>query len=276
MSERTIELPIRRYEIAQLYGPGMPPSCTEGYRQHTVSRKVSQVGLVLVHCWNLGESDGPYPARTDERLRGKAGDWVCEARKIISERIAPALAAARRAGLAVFHLAHESYAGRYESYRHIKDDPRMAAPPQAPVDLCVRPRTLGRQLAEQYGADFPGCVWDTHRESFDIARAVRPAEGEHVIVNGWQLNRLCRQMDIDTLVYAGFMADICLVHSSGAMREMSLRYKYNCVALRDCTVAYEYGDTAGGWMTFAAVRNIETAHGGSTTSGNFVAALNGE
>ena len=124
---------------------------------------------------------------------------------------------------------------------------------------------------KQYGAQFPGPVWKTHRDSFDIARLVRPVDGEDVVVDGWQLNGLCRRKDIDTLFYAGFMADLCVVNVPGAIREMANRFKYRCVVLRDCTTAYEFQDTyEGRWMNLAAVRLIETDLGDSAASVDFV------
>ena len=105
-------------------------------------------------------------------------------------------------------------------------------------------------------------MWVTHTDAFDIARAVRPQEGEPVVTDGWQLNGLCRRRDIDTLIYVGFMADLCLVNTPGAIREMAGKFAYRCVVLRDCTTAYEFADThEGGYMTRAAIRLVETSLG---------------
>ncbi len=183
--------------------------------------------------------------------------------------------AARKAGVTVFHLAAGSYADRYASFAEIKDDPEARDPtPEAPpFERCVRPRTKEEQYLDLFGPEFPGAAWDSHPDEFDIARAVRPAAGEPVVTNGWQLNALCRRGDIDTLFFCGFMADICLINSAGAIREMSNKFGYRCVALRDCTTAYEYEDTHEGmWMTRAAVRLIESGMGYSASSEDFVAA----
>lgn len=273
MKDPILKLPIRYFQIAQLYGPGMDPSCQEGHQQRVLERPTSRVGLVLVHCWNLGEADGPYPIGPDDREPGKAGDWVPVAHEIIRQQIQPALAAARQAGVEVFHLAQETYADRYASYNEIKSDPAFKEPPKARFKRCVDPRPYQQQHDDEYGVGFPGCVWQTHTEKFDIAKAVRPIDGEAVVVNGWQLNELCRRKGIDTLFYAGFMADICLINSSGAMREMSAKFRYNCVLLRECTTAYEYEDTVEGRsMTLSAIRRIETELGCSAATKDFIAA----
>lgn len=273
-AERVLSLPVRFYQIARLYGPGMPASGVEGLHRRVLEKPLGQVGLVLVHCWNLGESDGPYPIESDAHCPGETADWVPTAHEIVRDRIRPALDAARRAGIAVFHLAQHTYAPKYATYRRIVEDDGLNLPgPPSAVEGCVRPRPVEVQWADEYGADFPGPVWVTHKDEFDIARPVRPEGDEPVIVDGWQLNGLCRRQNIDTLLYAGFMADLCLVNIPGAIREMAGKFGYRCVVLRDCTTAYEFADTfEGGWMTLAAIRLIETGMGYSATSDDFIAA----
>jgi len=67
------------------------------------------------------------------------------------------------------------------------------------------------------------------------------------------------------------VADLCLVNIPRAMREMFGRFGYHCIALRDCTTAYEFADTyAGRRMTRAAIRLIETDLGHTATAEDFV------
>ena len=239
------EIPLQYYQIARLYGPGMPASGVEGLKQKVVAKPISQVGLVLVHCWNLGEADGPYPFAQGERHPGEAADWVPEAHDIIAAKIRPLLDAARQAGMAIFHLAQAGYADRYDQYRRLVADPELSAP-RSPPQGCIRPRSRDEQWADKYGPDFPGPVWETHAGAFDIAAALRPLADEDVFLNGRELNGLCRRRDIDTLFYAGFMADLCLLNIPGAIREMANVFKYRCAVLRDATTAYEYADTHEG------------------------------
>ena len=103
----SLRLPIRNYQIARLYGPGMPPSGREGLREQLIAKPIGQVGLVLVHCWNLGEPTAPYPITENARCPGEAADWVPRAREITRRYIVPVLQAARVAGIRVFHLAQQ-------------------------------------------------------------------------------------------------------------------------------------------------------------------------
>ena len=61
---------------------------------------------------------------------------------------------------------------------------------------------------------------------------------------------------------------------AGAMREMVGRFKYRCIALRDCTTAYEYADTVDEQvMNRAVMRHIETALGYTADGADLIAAL---
>ena len=189
-----LRIPIRNYQIARVYGPGMTPTGMEGYRTDLLEKPVGQVGLVLVHCWNIGAATGPYPIGSDAHCPGEAADWVPTAHEIIASQIKPVLEAARKAGMVVFHLAQPTYAPRYPQYLEVAADPELRPPtPPQPVAGCVRPRSFEEHWRDEYGHRFPGPIWETHADSFDIAKAVRPLPDESVVVDGWQLNGLCRR-----------------------------------------------------------------------------------
>ncbi|MFC1526015.1 isochorismatase family protein [Candidatus Latescibacterota bacterium] len=274
-----MHLPLHYYRIGNLYGPGMPPTGPPGPHEKLLERQIGQLGLVLVHCWNLGESDGPYPISSADHRPGEAADWVPAAHGIIRQRIAPVLTAARQSGMAVFHLAQQGYVHRYPQYARIAADPALQPLTQpveggTQVEGCLQPRSREEKWSDQYGPEFPGPVWVTHAETFDIATPLKPLPTEDVFLDGWQLNGLCRRRGIDTLIYAGFMADLCLLNVPGALREMSSHFGYRCVVLGDCTIAYEYEDThRGQWMTRAAIRLVETDLGYSCSADELVAAL---
>ena len=274
MGEGTLRLPIRFYRLGRIYGPGMPDCGPEGAQEKLLEKPVHQAGLVAVHYWNLGEATGPYPIGPDAHCPGAAADWVPTAHEIIAERIKPAMDAARKAGITVFHVAQGTYAPRYPTYTKIAEDPELQNPSQ-PVTFegCVRPRTREEQWHDVLGPKFPGAVWETHADTFDIAETVRPLSGDPVVLTGWQLNGLCRRLDVDTLFYVGFMAEVCLLNSPGAIREMSGKFAYRCVVLRDCTTAYEFPDTyRDRRMTRATIRMIESGLGYSASSEDFIAA----
>ena len=116
MTNDVVKIPIRWYRLGRMYGPGMPQDLEDGLQERILERTVDQIGLVSVHCWNLGESDGPYPFDAGTRSPGKVEDWVPSAHAIIRDGIKPAIEAARESGIQVFHLCVDSYARRYPTY----------------------------------------------------------------------------------------------------------------------------------------------------------------
>jgi nicotinamidase-related amidase len=281
-----LKLPVRYYQNARIYGPGMPPAGVEGLHERVFEKPIGQVGLVLVHLWNVGEPDGPYPIDANVWVPGEAANWVPKAHRIIAMRIKPALEVAREAGMEIFHLAQSGYANRYPQYRKIAADSEFRSPfenvriPGTAWDGtdsggCIRPRTRDELWLDEFGPNFPGAAWETHPEKFDIAKSVRPLPQENVFLTEWQLNGLCRRKDIDLLIYAGFMADGCVHNIPGGIRSM-YKLKYRCVLLRECTTAYEFEDThERNEMTRAAIRTVETKWGYSAATDDFIAACRG-
>jgi nicotinamidase-related amidase len=275
-----LTFPIRHFQFLGIYGPGVPypPEAYEGLIETELEVSPEHAGLVAAHCWNLADPDGPYPFLPGVRGSTSA-QWARRAVTICEQRRQPLMCACREAGIAVFHLASKAYADRYPQYR-VTADPEQQAPPPAPLvpegsripARCVAPEAQIDHTAKATGPHFPGAPWRTMPEKFDVARVVRPKPEDEVVTDGWQLHGLCHRRGIHTLLYAGFVADVCLMQVSGAIEEMKNRYGYRVVALRDCTTAFEYDDTlrAGpeddGWMTYVALRRIELAYGYTSDS----------
>ncbi len=269
--------PALRYQVRRFYGPGMasPAEEREGYYEDTFELDPKRVGILAMHCWNLGEPDGPYPY-TDGATDASMATWVPRAATITNERIAPLIEAARKAGVWVCHSAPESYGKRYPQHRdgldELGEDALKPGPGIRHAGGSVRRFSLKERYAKSYGPSFPGGVWETHPDSFDIARSIRPQAEDGVIITTQQLDHHCRKRGIDTLLFVGFMTDYCVMSSPGGIEDMC-GLGYRCILLRDCTTAHEYADTiATGAMTKAAIRRVEYAYGWSANSRDVVAA----
>lgn len=252
-----------------------PPHEREGYHEDLVDLDPKRIGILAMHCWNVGEPDAPYPY-SDDTTDAAMATWVPRASKITNERIAPLIEAARNAGVWVCHSAPESYGKRYPQHREGIDELGEEALGPGPglrhAGGSVRRFSLRERYAKSYGPSFPGGVWETHPDSFDIARSVRPSAEDGVIITTQQLDHLCRKRGIDTLLFVGFMTDYCVMSSPGGIQDMC-GLGYRCILLRDCTTAHEYADTiATGSMTKAAIRRVEYAYGWSAHSRDVVAA----
>ncbi|MBT3374815.1 MAG: hypothetical protein HN742_02130 [Lentisphaerae bacterium] len=258
-----LSLPVTYCCYEMPYGPGMErPSCPrEGPQTAVLPIDPGRTAIVAMHIWNLGEQDGPYPFAEDAEPTGTTGDWVLRARDITRDLIAPLLTAARRVGIALIHNAGPTYADRYASHRELTQDSEYREP-RVPTAGCVRPFSVADRRALRYGGHFPGHVADTHRDVLDIAASCRPYGNEPVVVDGWQTNQWCREHDIDTLLYVGFVANFCVLDSPGGIREMATRFNYRVVLLTDATTAHEFPDTVEGeQMAFFVARQVQYRFG---------------
>lgn len=272
--------PALRYQVRSFYGPGMASSEEEreGHIADTIRTTADRLAIIAMHCWNIGEPDGPYPYEpTDEPVVDSiVATWVPRARRIIKEQLVPLFAAARQAGIWICHSAPNIYGVRYPQHKDELDQLPVARPAtggESPKPYgCLNPLTLKQRYAKSYGPSFPGAVWETHPDMFDIARAIRPQAEDGVIITTQQLDRLLRRRGVDTLLYVGFMTDYCIMGSPGGIESMT-GLGYRCIILRDCTTAFEYADTiATNMMTKAAIRRIEYAFGWSGTSADIIKA----
>ncbi|MBM4086838.1 MAG: isochorismatase family protein [Planctomycetes bacterium] len=105
-----------------------------------------------------------------------------------------------------------------------------------------------------------------------IMPCVEPQPGDFVAATGDQLHRLLRHRKILHLFYAGFAANMCVLHRDYGIEAMQRR-GYNIILLRDCTTAIESAETFADMAhTRASVGIVEMVYGVSASSADFVAA----
>ena len=80
-------------------------------------------------------------------------------------------------------------------------------------------------------------------EALDFLPEARPRDGEGVAENSAQLVALCKEAEVNHLIYAGFAIDACLLMSPGGMVDMT-RHGVMCSAIRQAVTAVENRETA--------------------------------
>ena len=260
-----LRLSLRTYQ--RQLEPGV--ECVEAnfhYEEWPVVIPLDQAALVLVDLW-----DTHYIRSHAERTA-----------EITRTRIAPAVAAARGAGIAVIHAPSPEQAKRYPQWtRYASEEDYKASgtgrsvpfmepgnwPPAAfrrgegAYAQFRRPRSpLMKRIAEE-------------RRERKIDPSVEPAPQDFVVATGDQLHRLCADRGIVHLFYAGFAANVCIPFKDYAIRAFRAR-GYNTILLRDCTTAIEGHDTIDDLAgTRQAIRELEMADLAATiTSAAFMAA----
>jgi nicotinamidase-related amidase len=186
------------------------------------------------------------------------GDQGPKRNAVIEQSIAPALAAARRAGMKVLYLYEAAYGTG--GPREIGSRLRAAAgrPPLAPGGWKPYPRPYASSIAPR--PEEPELPKD-NRDGF----------------TGVHADRFLKTWGVDTIVAVGFALTSCLYHTCLGAKDRN----YRVVMLRDCTCppgASEFPDTLdetsaeGGWMRFAFIRLFEAKVGFTSTSCEFIHA----
>jgi nicotinamidase-related amidase len=212
--------------------------------------------LVLVDTWN----------RHTIRSHQEATE------RVMRERIAPLLPAARSAGLPLIYAPSPDVARRYEQWRRrfgaphrarAADRPDGANAPPGPVDGARPwPPPELRQREGPYaryqrrpGETWPG--WDGRLPWDAIAESIEPAPDDCVVATGQELHELLVERRSLFIFYAGFATNICVLHRDYGILAMGAR-GYLPILLRDCTVGIETRATLAGHLTTRlAIQDVE-------------------
>jgi nicotinamidase-related amidase len=254
------ELRLRMRSYSRDPEPGV--ECVESRFHHIEWEEripLTQAALVLVDVWDT-HVIASHAARTAQIAR---------------DFIAPVMAAARRAGMAVVHAPSPVQARRYPQWTRYADEADHRAPairnwPDVETDEWppVAFRRREREYA-QFRRPRPSMGDESRNERAErrIDRSVEPAPEDFVVATGDQLHRLCKDKGILHLFYAGFATNICVPFKDYAIRAFRAR-GYNCLLLRDCTTAIEGHDTLDGFLgTRQAIRELEMADLAATLTG---------
>jgi nicotinamidase-related amidase len=262
-----LRLTLRTYQRQP--EPGVP--CVEHafhYEAWTVDVPVAAAALVLVDVWDR-HVVASHAARTAEIAR---------------TRIAPALEAARVAGVTVVHAPSPVQARRFPQWTRYATEADARAPavrswPLLEADDWPPPAFRRREGDDaRFRRPQSPLLEGLRDERLErtIDPSVLPAPEDFVVATGEQLHRLCRDRGILHLFYAGFAANICVPFKDYGIRAFRAR-GYNVVLLRDCTTAIEGHDTVDALAgTRQAIRELEMADLAATITGAaFVAACAG-
>lgn len=87
-------------------------------------------------------------------------------------------------------------------------------------------------------------------------------------------DRFLKKHNIDTLIYAGYVSNMCVLHRPIGMIRMRLK-GYRTMLLRDCTIAFELPETLDSeFANLVTINMVENYWGGSTTLSDLELALN--
>ena len=228
------------------------------YEERKVGIPVSQTAVVLVDVWDFHHVTS-HLERTSEIAR---------------TRIAPAVAAARRAGVTVVHAPGRPWAPHYPQWQRYSNPQDNNAGSEEPA---WPPAEFRRREGsyERFRRPISGALATARQTPFvrAIDPSLDPAPDDFVVGRGAELQRLCEDRGILHLMYAGFATNICVPLKDYGTRAFVDR-GYHVMFLRDCTTAIEGHDTVAGLdATRQAIRELELdGKVETTTSADFISA----
>lgn len=209
-----------------------------GWRKAEIEIGPEHTALVVMHAWDCG-APGEFPGW------GRAAEYIPRAEAICRSVFPPLLAAVRASPMRLFHVTG---CGRYGRSRPGYDRAvELAGPePEAPERIEQDP-TLERLRRFRADRVYVGAHnQEDVRRGFarvDFPPEARPEDDEGVAENQHQLFALCKDADVNHLVYVGFAVNWCLLLSAGGMADMSRR-GFLCSTIRQAVTAVENKETA--------------------------------
>ncbi|MDD3926713.1 MAG: hypothetical protein PHT33_08655 [bacterium] len=209
-----------------------------GWKKAEIEISTEHTALVVMHAWDSGTPE-KYPGwyRSVEYLPRAAA---------IAARVFPELLSAVRASpFRLFHVVGGGdYYKDYPGYRIALD---LAGPEPGPMEAVQPDRVLERLRCFRTEHVHVGLHnLEDVKQGFagtDFIPEARPVGNEGIAANERQLFALCREHDINHLVYTGFALNWCLLLSPGGMADMSKR-GIMCSTIRQAVTAVENKETA--------------------------------
>ncbi len=223
------------------YELDVPAEGYGGWKTAELEINPQRSAVVLMHAWDCGTVQ-EYPGWY------RSVECLPRANRIMQTVFPPLLAAVRASALRLFHVV--GGADYYQEYPGYKRAVRLAGPDPPPPERIESDPVLEelREFKDTCSRQGPGNRPDIRRgfaNMKDFPPPARPQGREGIAADARQLFALCREAQVNHLIYAGFAINWCLLLSPGGMADMSQR-GLMCSALRQAVTAVENKETARG------------------------------
>lgn len=236
---RTVRLPTWYYEQGDAdYSLDVPAEAFGGWQQAELPLSLEHTAVVCMHAWDCG---------TREEFPGwyRVVEYIPRAHAICREVFPRLFEAVRASPLPLFHVVGSG--NYYKDLPGYKRAAAMAEPVSEPLDQALADPAYDELKAFEFGphSNAEHNCEDIRRgfKRIDFAPEARPLDDEGVAENAPQLFALCKEANINHLVYVGFAINYCLLLSPGGMVDMRRRGLI-CSAIRQATTAVENKESA--------------------------------
>lgn len=246
--DSTIKLKTRYYST-DLKDDGSYDRDLFGYRYETQELGFEKTAFLLVDVYGLGyDDDFNEPSRPS--LLTRKGFY--REREMIREKIAPALNAARKAGMKIIYVTNV--------------DP----------GICTVKSEFAKLMKRSFCIDISN-ILAPDSEDIEFSDIVAPQKGDYMVkkqmYSGFfesPLESLLRNLEVKNLISVGFDTNICL----RATLEGAFYRNFRIILLRDCTLGCEFPDTEDTLLfTKMGIKHMEWTIGYSAISEDFIKSL---
>ena len=149
--------------------------------------------------------------------------------KQIALKMEPALNEARRAGFLIIHAPSETmdFYAKAPGRLLAQNAPRSVPPPPLQLDEGPLPIDDGDEGCDTPG-DKPHKAWTREIETLTVA------PGDVISDRGEEIYNVFQQRHIDTVLYMGVHANMCILNRNFGIRQMS-KWGLRCILVRDLT-----------------------------------------
>ncbi len=226
---RQFDADLNRVVPAEGYG---------GWKTAELEINPDQTALVVMHAWECG-SPQQFPGWY------RAVEYLSRANRILQTVFPPLLAAVRCSPIKVFHVVGSG--DFYKQYPGYKKAVQLAGPKPAEKEKIEGDEVLNKLWSFKQTQSFPGPhnLSDIDRgfKALDFPAVARPLTHEGIAEDDHHLFALCKDANVNHLIYTGFAINWCLLMSPGGMMDMSRRGLL-CSALRQAVTAVENKESA--------------------------------
>ncbi|NLL83102.1 MAG: cysteine hydrolase [Lentisphaerae bacterium] len=217
----------------------IPAESYGGWKNAEIELSLANTAVVVMHAWDCG---------TPEKFPGwyRCVEYIPRAQAIARDVFPPLLAAVRSSPLPLFHVISGHEKGKEtDGYRRAvalaADLPAPKYPWAAPDPALLKLREFRRNnvFVGRHNED------DVNRgfAATDFIPQASPLEHEGIAENWQQLFALCRDSNINHLIYMGFAINYCLLSSPGGMIDMH-KIGVMCSCFREAVTAVENKESA--------------------------------